>query len=298
MQFRIYMFLALASVTVSCGPSAGDADATGNFEAEEVVVSAEANGKLLKLTLDEGTALKAGQVVGYVDTTQLYLRKKQLLYSIQAIMARQPDASSQLATIEKQLETARYEKKRVESLLKDDAATRKQLDDLDAQIELLQKQYTSMKTSLQITSRSLVSETLPLKAQLEQTDDQIRKSVIASPIDGLVLTKYAEENEMAAAGKPVFKVANLQSLILRAYVAGNQLTSFKLGQNLQVRVDDNQGGFKNYEGMVTWVSDRAEFTPKTIQTKEERANLVYAIKVSVKNDGFLKIGMYGEVILK
>lgn len=298
MQFRIYMFLALASVTVSCGPSAGDADATGNFEAEEVVVSAEANGKLLKLTLDEGTALKAGQVVGYVDTTQLYLRKKQLLYSIQAIMARQPDASSQLATIEKQLETARYEKKRVESLLKDDAATRKQLDDLDAQIELLQKQYTSMKTSLQITSRSLVSETLPLKAQLEQTDDQIRKSVITSPIDGLVLTKYAEENEMAAAGKPVFKVANLQSLILRAYVAGNQLTSFKLGQNLQVRVDDNQGGFKNYEGMVTWVSDRAEFTPKTIQTKEERANLVYAIKVSVKNDGFLKIGMYGEVILK
>lgn len=155
-----------------------------------------------------------------------------------------------------------------------------------------------MKTSLQITSRSLVSETLPLKAQWEQTDDQIRKSVIASPIDGLVLAKYAEENEMTAAGKPVFKIANLQSLILRAYAAGNQLTSFKLGQTLQVRVDDNQGGYKNYEGAVAWVSDRAEFTPKTIQTKEERANLVYAIKVNVKNDGFLKIGMYGEVILK
>lgn len=298
MQFRIFLFLAMTSVAVSCGPSANDADATGNFEAEEVLVSSEANGKLLKFVLDEGVELKAGQVVGYVDTTQLYLRKKQLLYSIQAVMARQPDASSQLATIEKQLETARFEKKRVESLLKDDAATRKQLDDLDAQIELLQKQYISMKTSLQITSRSLVSETLPLKAQLEQTEDQIRKSVIASPIDGLVLAKYAEENEMTAAGKPVFKIANLQSLILRAYVAGNQLASFKLGQTLQVRVDDNNNGYKNYEGVATWVSDRAEFTPKTIQTKEERANLVYAIKVNVKNDGFLKIGMYGEVILK
>lgn len=298
MQYRILLFLVVVSVAVSCGPSANDADATGNFEAEEVVVSAEANGKLLKLALDEGTELKAGQVVGYVDTTQLYLRKKQLLYSVQAIMARQPDASSQLATIEKQLETAKFEKKRVESLLKDDAATRKQLDDLDAQVELLQKQYTSLKTSLQITSRSLVSETLPLKAQLEQTEDQIKKSVIASPMDGLVLAKYAEENEMTATGKPIFKMANLQSLILRAYVAGNQLTSFKLGQPLQVRVDDNQGGYKTYEGMVAWVSDRAEFTPKTIQTKEERANLVYAIKVTVKNDGFLKIGMYGEVVLK
>lgn len=298
MQYRILLFLVVVTVAVSCGPSANDADATGNFEAEEVVVSAEANGKLLKLTLDEGTELKAGQVVGYVDTTQLYLRKKQLLYSVQAIMARQPDASSQLATIEKQLETAKFEKKRVESLLKDDAATRKQLDDLDAQVELLQKQYTSLKTSLQITSRSLVSETLPLKAQLEQTEDQIKKSVIASPMDGLVLAKYAEENEMTATGKPIFKMANLQSLILRAYVAGNQLTSFKLGQTLQVRVDDNQGGYKTYEGMVAWVSDRAEFTPKTIQTKEERANLVYAIKVTVKNDGFLKIGMYGEVVLK
>lgn len=298
MQFRILLFLVVVSVAVSCGPSANDADATGNFEAEEVVVSAEANGKLLRLTLDEGTELKAGQVVGYVDTTQLYLRKKQLLYSVQAIMAKQPDASSQLATIEKQLETAKFEKKRVESLLKDDAATHKQLDDLDAQVELLQKQYASMKTSLQITSRSLVSETLPLKAQLEQTEDQIKKSVITSPMDGLVLAKYAEENEMTATGKPIFKMANLQSLILRAYVAGNQLTSFKLGQTLQVRVDDSQGGYKTYEGVVAWVSDRAEFTPKTIQTKEERANLVYAIKVNVKNDGFLKIGMYGEVVLK
>lgn len=298
MQYRILLFFVVVSVAVSCGPSANDADATGNFEAEEVVVSAEANGKLLKLTLDEGTELKAGQVVGFVDTTQLYLRKKQLLYSVQAVMARQPDASSQLATIEKQLETAKFEKKRVESLLKDDAATRKQLDDLEAQVELLQKQYASMKTSLQITSRSLVGETLPLKAQLEQTEDQIKKSVITSPMDGLVLAKYAEENEMTATGKPIFKMANLQSLILRAYVAGNQLTSFKLGQTLQVRVDDNQGGYKTYDGVVAWVSDRAEFTPKTIQTKEERANLVYAIKVSVKNDGFLKIGMYGEVVLK
>jgi HlyD family secretion protein len=298
MQFRILTFFVMVSMAVSCGPSANDADATGNFEADEVVVSAEASGKLLKLTLVEGAELKTGQVVGYIDTTQLYLRKKQLRYSVQALMARQPDASSQLATIEKQLETARFEKKRVESLLKDDAATRKQLDDLEAQVELLQKQYTSLKTSLEITTRSLVSETLPLKAQLEQTDDQIKKSVIVSPMDGLVLTKYAEENEMTAAGKPVFKMANLQTLTLRAYVAGNQLTSFKLGQTLQVRVDDTKGDFKTYEGVVAWVSDRAEFTPKTIQTKEERANLVYAIKVSVKNDGFLKIGMYGEVVLK
>ncbi len=279
----------------SCGRNADTYDASGNFEAEEIIVSSEATGKILQLNLDEGLLLKAGQPVGYIDTIQLFLRKKQLLYSIRAILAKQPDASSQLSTIQKQIETANYEKKRVENLLKDDAATKKQLDDLNAQIDLLEKQYHSLQVSLSISTNSIKSETLPLKAQVEQLEDQIKKSIIVNPMEGTVLTKYVEQEEVVTTGKAIYKLADLSNILLRVYISGDQLTTIKIGQKVKIKVDDVDGGSKDYEGTLEWVSDKAEFTPKTIQTKDERANLVYAIKIKVKNDGFLKLGMYGDV---
>ncbi len=281
-----------------CGSNSDSVDASGNFEAVETIISAEGSGKIMELNLEEGQTLKVGDVVGLIDTTQLHLRKMQLIYSIRAVLARQPDAASQLSTIRKQIETANHEKNRVESLLKDDAATKKQHDDLTAQVDLLEKQYTSMQRSLAITTQSLRSETLPLKAQVEQLEDQIAKSIVVNPIAGTVLSKYVEKSEAVSPGKPIYKVADITSLILRAYISGDQLTSVKLGQKVKVLVDGVDGKSKAQEGIVEWVSDKAEFTPKTIQTKEERANLVYAMKVRVANDGSLKIGMYADLFLK
>lgn len=282
----------------ACGQSDNIHDASGNFEANETIISSEASGKIMRFNIEEGSTLKAGEAIGYIDTTQLFLRKRQLLYSIRAVLAKQPDAASQLSMIEKQIETANYEKKRVENLLKDDAATKKQLDDLSAQVDLLQKQHQALEKSLEITTQSIQSETLPLKAQVEQLEDQLAKSVIVNPVAGTVLAKYAEAAEVVTAGKPLYKIADMSSLLLRAYVSGDQLSSIKIGQQLKILIDDVNGGTKQFMGMLEWVSDKAEFTPKTIQTKEERANLVYAIKVRVQNDGFLKIGMYGDVDFK
>lgn len=288
-------YLLFATILLSCSNGENNFDATGNFEADETIVSAEASGKILKLDINEGQTLDAGQVVGYIDTTQLYLRKKQLEYSISAVLSRQPDSKSQLSTIQEQLATAEKEKKRVENLLKADAATQKQLDDLNAQIELLKKQYDALQKSLSITTHSLQSETLPLKAQLEQVNDQLKKSKIINPKAGTVLTQYAMEDEVVNAGKALYKLADLKTIDLRVYISGTQLSQIKIGQTVNIQVDSGEDAYKEYTGTITWVSDKAEFTPKTIQTKEERANLVYAMKVSVKNDGYLKLGMYGEV---
>jgi HlyD family secretion protein len=292
-----YAFLITSLVLSGCGNSDNDFDATGNFEADEVIVSSEASGKLLKLDIREGAELKPDQSVGLVDTTQLYLKKKQLQYSIQAVLAKKPNMQVQLASLREQIETAIREKKRVENLYASDAATKKQLDDMTSQLDVLQRQYDATQSSLAVTTQSLQSETLPLRAQLEQVEDQIKKSVIINPVGGTVLTQYAMQDEITNAGKALYKIANLENIILRAYISGSQLSSVKIGQAVQVLVDAPEGGYKEYTGTVTWVSDKAEFTPKTIQTKEERANLVYAVKITVKNDGYLKIGMYGEVRL-
>jgi HlyD family secretion protein len=280
---------------VGCKNSSDEFDATGNFEADEVIISAEASGRILKLDIEEGKDLDTDQVVGYIDTTQLYLRKKQLEYSIRAVVAKSPNTSVQLAAIKEQMETTQREKKRVENLLKDDAATQKQLDDINAQLQLLQKQYDASQSNLSITTTSIQSETLPLKAQLDQLQDQLNKSIIRNPFKGTVLTQYALKDEMAVPGKALYKIADLSSVILRAYISGSQLSQVKLGQQVQVLVDAPGGTYKPYSGDVMWVSEKAEFTPKTIQTKDERANLVYAMKIKVKNDGYLKLGMYGEV---
>jgi HlyD family secretion protein len=263
-----------------------------------VIVSAEATGKILALNIQEGQSLQANQVVGYVDTIQLNLRKKQIQYSIQAVLAKRSNTSIQLSALQEQLATATKEKNRIENLLKSDAATQKQLDDASAQILVLQKQMDALNSTLNINNSSLNSETFPLKAQLDQIQDQIKKSVVVNPLAGTVLTQYALQDEVISPGKALYKIADLSTLTLRAYISGNQLPEIKIGQIVKVSIDASDGKFKTYEGAITWVSDKAEFTPKTIQTKDERANLVYAIKIKVKNDGYLKLGMYGEVKFK
>ena len=292
--FRIVLFL-LTTLLFSCSNGNGDFDATGTFESEEVIVSTEAMGKLLEFDVEEGMVLKKDQIVGLVDTTQLYLKMKQLESTIKSVLSRQPDIPTQLAAIQEQIETAEREKKRIENLVKSDAATTKQLDDINSQLDVLNKQYDATKSSLTITKQGMRSETLPLIAQVEQIQDQINKSIIKNPIDGTVLTRYAKQYEMTSGGKALYKIADLSEMILRAYINGDQLGQVKLDQEVKVYVDKGDGEQKELEGEIYWVSSKAEFTPKTIQTKDERANLVYAIKIRVKNDGYLKIGMYGEV---
>ena len=292
-----FLFLFAALLLTGCGNGDNKFDATGTFETDEVIVSAEASGNLQLLKLEEGDILKKDQVVGLVDTTQLYLKKKQLQASVKALLSKKPDIASQLATIQEQINTAVSEKKRFEKLVGSNAATQKQLDDINNQIELLHKQYKATQSSLTITSDGLQSETIPLSAQIEQIEDQINKSIIKNPIDGTVITKYSKQNEVTAVGKALYKIGNLETLTLRAYITGNQLAVVKLGQTVKVFVDDGKGGFRETTGEIYWISSKSEFTPKTIQTKDERANLVYAVKIKVKNDGLLKIGMYGEIKL-
>lgn len=294
-NFISIILLIVTFLFASCSDGNGDFDATGTFESEEIIVSSEAMGKIVKFDVDEGTQLKHSQIVGVIDTTQLHLKKKQLLASVKAVLSKQPDINTQLASLQKQIETAETEKHRIENLVKSNAATTKQLDDVNSQLEVLRKQYDATKSSLTISKVGLQNETLPLTAQIEQIEDQIRKSYVTNPIDGTVLTRYAKLDEITSTGKALYKIANLKDMTLRAYVNGNQLGEIKLGQKVKVFVDKGNNEQKEMSGEIYWVSSKAEFTPKTIQTKDERANLVYAIKVKVANDGYLKIGMYGEI---
>lgn len=279
----------------SCNGDENAFDASGTFEAVEVVISSPVTGTIEALSIREGAAVKAGVLLGWIDSTALYLRKKQLLAQIEAIMSRRPDVATQLASYRVQLETAERELKRVSNLFAADAATRKQVDDAKAQVALIRRQMAAHRSSLDISSQALVSETRPLSVQVEQLEDELRKAKLVSPMDGTILTQYAEAHEFVVPGKPLYKMADVSTLELRAYVSGNQLALIKLNQLVSVFVDNGKNGYNEYEGKISWISDKAEFTPKTIQTKEERTDLVYAIKVPVKNDGYLKIGMYGEV---
>ncbi len=294
-KIKLALFPLLLIIFWGCGNRNGTFDASGTFESEEVIVSSEATGKLVMLNVEEGMQLKQNQLVGVVDTLQLYLKKKQLEASIKAILSKQPDIETQLATIEEQIKTASTEKRRIENLIKSNAAATKTLDDINAQLELLNKQYKATKSNLSITKLGLQNETYPLLAQVEQIEDQIKKSIILNPVDGTVLTRYAKQNEITTNAKALYKIADLSTMTLRAYINGDQLGEIKLGQKVKVFVDKGNGEQKDLSGEIYWVSSKAEFTPKTIQTKDERANLVYAVKVHVKNDGYLKIGMYGEL---
>lgn len=289
-----FMTIIFVLVFVSCANN-NNYDASGTFESDEFIISSEANGKIIKLNFEEGDTLKKNQIVALVDTMQLFLKKKRLEESINSLINKLPDIESQLATIEEQIKTAQREKDRIESLVKVNSATTKQLDDITSQLQVLKKQYIATKTSLTINRKSILSEVAPLKVQIEQIEDQIKKCKVVNPIDGIVLTKYAKENEITAQGKALYKIADLSEMTLRAFVVGNQLSKIKLGQEVKVYVDKDESKQNEYKGKIYWISSKAEFTPKTIQTKDERTNLVYAIKIKVKNDGYIKIGMYGEV---
>jgi HlyD family secretion protein len=308
---KIILSATIVLCLVACNDRNGSHDASGTFETTESIISAEANGVVKEFTIEEGQTLKEGQYLGYIDSTQLYLKKKQLESQVRSLLGKTPDVAVQTNAYKKQLAVAQtrlaaqlVEKERVENLVKADAATPKQLDDITASVDALQKELDVIKgqeaaqtSVLQTQTNGLVGETVPLKVQIEQINDQLANSRIINPVNGTVLAKYAEASEMTASGKPLYKIADLSSLILRAYISGNQLSSVKIGQAVKVLVDDANGKSKEYAGTIEWISNKAEFTPKTIQTKDERANLVYAVKIRVKNDGFLKIGMYADVKL-
>lgn len=292
---RIGILLTLLAV-ISCGKNKNAFDATGTFEATEVIVSSEANGRIMRFDVEEGQLLQAGTSVGYIDSTQLYLKKMQLLSSRNSVESRKPDIRKQIAALEQQITTARTEQKRMQNLVDAGSANQKQLDDITESIKLLQKQLEAQRSALSKTTSGADKEAESLEYQVMQLDDQLQKCCLINPLTGTVLLTYVEANEVTAAGKPLYKIADMETLFLRAYVTASQLSQLKTGQEMQVYADFGENERRPYTGVLTWVSGKSEFTPKGVQTKDERANLVYAVKIRVKNDGYLKIGQYGEVV--
>jgi HlyD family secretion protein len=294
---------------VACNNKKDKYDATGTFEADEVVVSASANGKILALNIEEGSVLTKDSVVGLVDPTGLSLQKEEVEATIESLGQQTVNVEPQVKLLEdqstvqqSQLANLLHEKARIENLLKEDAATGKQLDDINARIDVVKKQMNVTQQQINVQknntgtqNRGILSQGKPLEKRAAQIADQLKKTAITNPVNGTVITKYAATGEITSMGKALYKIADLSIMTLRAYITGTQLSQVKLGQEVKVLVDDGANKYKELPGTITWVSDKAEFTPKTIQTKDERANLVYAMKVKVKNNGYLKIGMYGEV---
>ncbi|MBK8952235.1 MAG: efflux RND transporter periplasmic adaptor subunit [Chitinophagaceae bacterium] len=308
---RLFQLLTLGSIAVlaSCKNGNGKYDASGTFEANEVIVSSELSGKILIFTVEEGQTLTKDTIVGTVDAASISLQKEQVEASVAALSEKTADVSPAIKLLENQLEVQKvqldnllHEYLRIDRLVKMDAATSKQLDDIKAQVDVAKKninvtaqQINVQKNNVATQNRSILSEGKPLQKRVAQLDDQLKKASIINPIAGTVITKYAEPGEITTAGKALYKIADLSTMTLRAYVTGSQLTQIKLGQAVKVLVDDGPDKYREIPGIITWISDKAEFTPKTIQTKYERANLVYATKIKGKNDGYIKIGMYGEV---
>lgn len=301
--------LILITILAACSSNKDKFDASGTFEAEEVIVSAELSGKILSLQVEEGSTLAKDSIVGAIDAINVSLQKEQVEASIASLKEKTSDVSPQVKLLQDQLNVQqtrlnnlKNEKKRIENLLKEDAATGKQLDDINYQIESVQKEMSVTKQQINVQrsatatqNRGILSEGKPLSKNVALLEEQLSKSKIVNPVSGTVLSKYMEAGEIATAGKALYKIADLSTITLRAYISGSQLSQVKLGQQVKVLVDDGKDKYKEFPGTISWIADKAEFTPKTIQTKDERANLVYAIKVEVKNDGYMKIGMYGEV---
>ena len=302
-QFSIlnsqFSILLLAVVLLAgCNSKKQQADASGVFETKEIIISAKGSGEIMYFNVEEGQKVKAFETFGYIDTTQLYLKKLQLEINAKAIKNQFVDIYKQTAALEQQIATAKTEKTRIENLLKSEAATPKQLDDMNAQIAVLEKQLEAAKTSMQQSNSGVEDTKSSVSVQIAQINDQIKNSIIQSPIDGTILAKYAEQGELAMPGKVLFKVADMENMYLRVYITAEQLSDMKVGQAVSVFADHGKSEQKQYAGTVTWISDKAEFTPKTILTKNERANLVYAVKVLVQNDGYIRKGMYGELRIK
>lgn len=289
------LFTALCGLALfGCNNENNKFDASGTFEATEVVVSSEAMGRIEKFELREGDILKKNQIVGYVDTLQLYYQKLQLEANQKTMMGRKQDVNLQIASLESQINNLKSEKIRYEKLVQSNAGNQKMVDDTEAQILYLEKQLQAQKSTLKLNNESLDNESLSVDVQITRLNDQIRRCKIFSPIDGTVLIKYAEEGEITQPSKALFKIADTENMIFKAYVTADQFTQLKIGQQVKVFADFGND-YREYDGSVTWISDKSEFTPKTIQTKNERANLVYAVKIAVKNDNYLKIGMYGQL---
>lgn len=291
----ILITVSLAVLLSACNSNNTNSDASGTFEATEVIVSAEANGKLLSFNIEEGGSVKKGEQIGTIDSTSLYLSKLQLIQNQKAILAGRQDVKTQLESLKRELANAKADQKRIENLVKGQVASQKQLDDANLRIDVLEARIDAQENLLNTGNTALSEQSKTIAAQLRVTEDQLRRCRVINPVEGTVLTKYSEAFEMTGVGKPLYKIADLSHMILRAYLSNDQQSKLKIGQKVTVLVDDGDKNMRSYEGVVQWLNDKAEFTPKTIQTKEERANLVYAVKIGVKNDGLLKIGMYGEV---
>ncbi len=289
----ITILLLVWSIT-ACQNEQGS-DAYGNFEATEVIVSAEANGRLIDFSVQEGHEINQNMSLGVIDTTQLYLEKQQLIYSIAAVKSKIQDVKVQVNVLQEQKANLLREQQRLQNLYKDQAATQKQLDDINGEIQVVDSRILATHSQMSTSNQGILSEIAPLEVRVAQVNDQLRKSYLTSPIEGIVLAQYAENGEFVTIGKPLFKVADLKNMELRVYVSGHQLAGIRLGQPVKVLVDRDKKTNRSLDGKVTWVSSQAEFTPKIIQTKEERVNLVYAVKVATINDGTLKVGMPGEV---
>jgi HlyD family secretion protein len=286
----LFMFLIF-----SCSNNEKRSDAYGNFEAVETIVSSEASGKLIEFNVEEGQLLEQGTVVGKVDIEQLNLKTLQLESQKNSIKSKFKSVFSQIAVLQEQKKVNQVEKQRVEKLIKSDAAATKQLDDINGIINVLNKQIASVESQ----NPTIMQDIKSIDAQIMQIQDQVEKSSVVNPVKGTVLTKLTEQSEIVNYGKPLYKIADLTTMELRVYVSETQLPEIKIGQKVKVLIDNDKNNFKELEGTITWISNKAEFTPKIIQTKEERVNLVYAVKVTVKNnDGILKIGMPGEIMFK
>ena len=324
MKSYFSIFAVATLFLVSCKQADKTYDASGTFEADEIMVAAEGTGRILTFSVAEGAELTAGQAVGTIDGANVTLQKEQIAASITALSQKTNDAAPQVAVLERQMETVKgqvavlrqqitvqqREQKRVTALIKADAATPKQLDDINGaisvlekqidaendQIPVLQRQMEAQRAAVDIQNRGILSERNPLQKRISQLDEQLAKTHITNPMAGTVIAKYANVGEITTMGKTLYKIADLSNMTLRAYTTGDLLPKLKLNQTVKILVDAGDGKQKELTGTVYFISPKAEFTPKTIQTKSERANLVYALKIKVKNDGYLKLGMYGEVI--
>ena len=334
---KVFLLVGLAFIMASCGEDKKDYDATGTFEATEVTVSAESSGQLISFNVAEGQLLNGGITVGQIDSRQLTLKraqlatsndqlmathgqldanKRQLAANRQATVSKQLDLKKQVASIRQQIANQQRERQRFSELLRDGAVPRKQVDDIDYQIQVLQKQLAATEEQIASQNAALAEQNKGIAAQIDginsqqagvsaqqagvraqqaQLDDQIAHTFVKSPLSGTVLEKYAEQGEFVSIGKPLFKIADTKRMFIRAYIASEQLKDVRLGQKVKVMADYGNGQKKQYNGVVTWISSRSEFTPKTIVTDNERADLVYAVKIQFQNDGYVKIGMYGEV---
>lgn len=290
---KTFIKIILVSIVFSsCNKNNENADAYGNFETTEVTVSSEANGKIEFLNIEEGNEIKKGEIVALIDTLQLHFNKEQLKASIATVQSKSASVLSQISVLNEQLKTAKIEQNRILNMFNENAATKRQVDEIEGKVNVINKQINSVQTQ----NAPILNEVKSIEVQIAKLEDQIKKSQVINPIEGRVLTKYAEASEITAFGKPLYKIANLNEMELRVYFSETQLPQIKIGQHVKVVIDSNDTT-KSYNGTISWISSQAEFTPKVIQTKEERTNLVYAVKVKVKNDGNLKIGMPAEVWL-